>query len=272
MNVYIEYVIADNLCIDSLLLWAAAVTLKLPYKKWRFVLGGAVGALCAVVSVFVSGWLVYLVKFVCLVLMCVTACGVGKKLLWYILLVCAYTFVLGGAIVAAFYFFNVGYVNENGEFYNLNVPLFVYVLAVFFTAFLCYATVFYVKQTKRIAPYLTKAKIYFGGTEKTVSAFSDSGNALTFDGVPVCFVTKKFGGFADYFAEQTLQGKAVLIEVTTVVGSQTVNAVLAEVEVGDKRIRAYLALPSKKCKTPYNIILSNVFCDVTTATVADNVA
>ena len=155
MNVYIEYVIADNFVIDSLLLWTAAVTLKLPYKKRRIVLGGAVGSLCAILSVFVSGWLVYLVKAACLVLMCITACGVGKKLLWYILLTCAYTFVLGGAIIAIFHFFNVGYVTENGEFYNLEVPLFVYVLAVFFTAFLCYAIVFYVKQTRKIAPYLT---------------------------------------------------------------------------------------------------------------------
>ena len=122
MNVYIEYVIADNFVIDCLLLWAAAVTLKLPYKKWRLILGGAVGALCAVVSVFVSGWLVYLVKLACLVLMCLTAVGVSKKLLWYILLFVAYTFVLGGAIIALFHFFNVGYVTENGEFYDLDVP------------------------------------------------------------------------------------------------------------------------------------------------------
>lgn len=269
MNVYIEYVIADNLCIDTLLLWAAAVTLKLPFKRWRLVLGGAVGALCAVLSVFVSGWLVYAVKLGCLVLMCVTACGVGKKLLWYILLTCAYTIILGGAIVAVFHFFNVGYVTENGEFYDLDVPLFVYVLAAFFTAFLCYAVVFYVRQTKKIAPYLTKAKVELDGKQVSVSAFCDSGNTLIYDNLPVCFVTKKFNGFTDYFAEQTLQGKARKIDVSTVVGAQSVLAVKAVVQARGKKMQVYLALPSDKCRTTYNILLSNVFMDDTTATTAE---
>ena len=266
MNVYVEYVIADNLTVDILLLWAAAVTLKLPYKWWRLILGGIVGALCAVLSVFVQGWLTYLVKLVCLVAMCLTACGIGKKLLWYILLVTAYTFVLGGAIVAIFHFLQVDYVTENGEFYNLDVPLFVYVLAVFFTAFLCYAIVFYVKQTRKIAPYLTRAKVELGGAQTTVSAFCDSGNSLTYNGAPVCFVTKKFNGFADYFAEQTLAGKVCKIEVVTVAGSQYVSAVSAVITVRGHSVNAYLALPYAKCKTTYNLILSNVFCDETTAT------
>lgn len=268
MNVYIEYVIADNFTIDTLLLWAAAVTLKMPYKKWRLILGGIVGTLCAVVSVFVSGWLIYLVKFACLVLMCLTAVGFGKKLLWYILLVAAYTFVLGGAIVAVFHFFNVGYVTENGEFYDLNVPLFVYVLAAFFTGFLCYSVAFYVKQTKKVAPYLTKAKVYLKGKVINVAAFCDSGNTLTYDGVAVCFVTKKFNGFSSYFAEQTLQGKTVSVEVTTVTGTKQVAAIPAEVEARGKKIRVYLALPISKCNTPYNLLLANEFLDDTTATVA----
>lgn len=262
MNVYIEYVILDNLTVDVLLLWAAAITLKLPYKWWRLFLGGIVGALCAVASVFVSGWTVYIVKTVCLAAMCITVIGFGKKLLWYILLTVAYTFVLGGAIVAVFHFFHLSYVTENGEFYNLNVPLFVYVAAVLLTAFLCYSIVFYVKQTKKIAPYMTKAKVSFDGKQTVVSAFCDSGNSLEYCGVPVCFVTKSFNGFADYFARQTLSGNACKIEVVTVVGSQFVSAVEATVEARSKRLNVYLALPSKKCKTPYNIILSNVFCAV----------
>lgn len=224
-------------------------------------MGGVVGALCAVLSVFVQGWLTYLVKTFCLVLMCITARGFGKKLLWYILLTVAYTFVLGGGVVAVFHFLHISYVTENGEFYNLNVPLFVYVLALFFTAFLCYSIAFYVKQTKKIAPFLTKAKVELNGRQIAVSAFCDSGNTLTHEGVPVCFVTKKFGGFADYFAEQTLLGAICKIEVVTVAGAQYVTAVKAVVEARNKRIATYLAIPFEKCKTTYNIILSNAFME-----------
>lgn len=260
MNVYIEYVILDNLSVDLLLLWAAAVTLKLPYKWWRLVSGSAVGALCALLSVFVSGWLVYAVKTLCLVLMCITSCGLGKKLFWYILLTVTYTFILGGAIVAVFNFFNVSYLTENGEFYNLDVPLFVYVLAAFFTLLLCYSVAVYVKETKKIAPYLVKAKVYLQGKEIAVSAFCDSGNTLMHNGIPVCFVTKKFNGFTDFFAEQTLQSNVCKIQAVTVTGTQTVLGARGLVQANGKRLEVYLALPCDKCQTTYNLILANAFC------------
>ena len=78
MNVYVEYVILDNFVIDVLLLLAAALTLKLSIKKYRLILGGLVGSACAVVSVFVTGFWIYLVKTACLALMCVTVVGFGK--------------------------------------------------------------------------------------------------------------------------------------------------------------------------------------------------
>lgn len=258
MDVYIEYVIADNFVIDALMLFAAALTLRIPYKKYRIVLGALVGAACAVVSAFVEGWLVYLVKTACLVLMCITAVGFGKKLFWYILLTVAYTFVLGGAIVAIFHFCNIGYVTENGEFYQLKVPLFVYVLAVSLVAFLCYSVVFYLKQAKKIAPHIVNILLTLD-KEYKLTGYCDSGNTLTYEGIPVCFVTKKFSGFADYFAKQTLAGQAVEIEVTTVVGSKKVMAVKAVAAANGHTENVYLALPAEKCQSMFNILLSNVF-------------
>ena len=106
-----------------------------------------------------------------------------------------------------------------------------------------------------------------GDTVTTVSAFFDSGNTLMHDGVPVCFVTKKFRGFADYFAEQTLLGNTVQIEVVTVAGSKLVPAVLSVIEANGKKLKVFASLASDKCSTPYNLILSNAFCDETTATI-----
>lgn len=258
MNVYIEYVIADNFVIDALLLWAAALTLRLPYKKYRIVLGGLAGAACAVVSVFVTGVWTYLVKTVCLIAMCVTAIGFGKKLFWYILLTVAYTFVLGGAIVAIFHFCNISYLTPNGEFYQLNVPLFVYVLAAAIVVFLCYSVIFYLKQAKRLAPYIVKAVVKLD-KDHCVTGYCDSGNTLTYNGVPVCFVTKRFSGFADYFAKQTLSGNVTSIEVVTVAGSKNVSAVKAAVTANGLTMDVYLALPAEKCQSTYNILLSNAF-------------
>lgn len=249
----------DNLVIDTLLLWAVTVTLKIPYKKYRVFLGGCVGAACAVVSVFVDGYWTYLVKTACLVLMCVVAVGFGKKLFWHILLTVAYTFVLGGAIVGLFNLFKVDYLTESGEYYQLDVPLFVYVLAVALVAFLCYSITVYVKQTKKIAPHIAKIVVTLD-KKYDLSGFCDSGNTLIHEGVPVCFVTKKFNGFADYFATQALKGNVVRVTVTTVTGSKTVQAVKGKIAANGIEREVYLALPVEKCQTLYNVILSNEFC------------
>ena len=259
MNVYIEYVILDNFVIDTLLLWAVALTLKIPVKKYRLVLGGLVGASCAVASVYVSGAWTYLIKTACLALMCIVAVGFGKKLIWYILLTVAYTFVLGGAIVGLFNLFKVDYLTDSGEFYDMRVPFFVYVLAVALVGLLCYCIVTYVKQLKKVAPYLAKIVVTLD-KDYQLTGFCDSGNTLTHNNMPVCFVTKKFAGFTDYFAKQTLCGKVVSIDVATVAGVSQVKAVEATVSARGKRTKVYLALPQEKCQTIYNVILSNEFC------------
>ena len=259
MNVYIEYVILDNLVIDTLLLLAATVTLRIPYKKYRVVLGGAVGATCAVASVFVTGFWTYLVKTICLVGMCVVTVGFGKKLFWHILLTTAYTFVLGGAVIGLFNIFKIDYLTESGQFYQMRVPLFVYVLAVALVAFLVYSIVLYVKQVKKVAPHITKITVVLDKSYN-LSGFCDSGNTLTHDGLPVCFVTKKFVGFTGYFAEQMLAGNTADIEVATVTGSTTVKAVKGRILAGGKERQVYLALPASKCQTLYNVILASEFC------------
>lgn len=258
MNVYVEYVILDNLVIDTLLLWAATVTLKIPCKRYRVFFGGAVGATCAIISVYVAGLWTYLVKALCLVCMCIVTVGFGKKLFWHILLTAAYTFVLGGAIIGLFNLFKIDYLDSNGEFYQMRVPLFVYVVAVALVGFVCYSIVVYVQQVKKTAPHIVKIAVKLDKNYH-LSGFCDSGNTLTHNGLPVCFVTKKFQGFADYFAKQVLYGRAVDVDVTTVTGSTTVKAVKCEISCQGMQRETYLALPAIKCNTIYNVILSNEF-------------
>ena len=259
MNVYVEYVVMDNFVIDSLLLWAVALTLRIQYKWWRIALGGAVGAICAVFSVFVSGVWLYLLKTACLLLMCVVAVGFGKKLFWHILLTLAYTFVLGGAIVGLFNLFKIDYLDGSGQFYQMKVPLFVYVLAIALVAFLCYSIVIYVKNAKKVTPYRVKVQIELDKSY-VVDGFCDSGNSLRYDGIPVCFVTKSFKGFKEFFVRQTLLGKVVEIDVSTVAGVQKVVAVEGTIIFNGEHKKVYLALPKEKCQTEYNVLLSNDFC------------
>ncbi len=258
MNVYIEYVVLDNFVLDTLLLWAAAKTLHLPFAKWRIALGGAVGTMAAVASVWVDGVWLYLLKAACLLAMCATVAGVGRKLFWYILLTVAYTFGAGGAIVGLFYLLKADFV-QGGAFYNMQVPLFVYVLGAVAVGFVCYSTGVYLRQARRIAPHIVAVVVTLHKSYK-VSGFCDSGNTVVHNGLPVCFVTKRFGGFADYLAQQTLAHNTVQLSVDTVAGSVNVQAVHATLSACGLTKEVLLALPAAKCATIYNVLLSSEFC------------
>lgn len=244
---------------DLLLLFCAAVTLKMPVKKFRLVLGAMVGTGSALLTVFIHGFWAYPTKLASLLAMCVVAVGFGKKLFWYILLVLAYTFVTGGAIVGIFNLFSVPFVSENGFCYNMPVPLFVYFVAVALVVFLCYSLAIFVKQTKKIAPHLRKVKLTLNQTY-TLSGFCDSGNTVTCESLPVCFVTKSFKGFTDYFAECVLCGKTKSVKVVTLTGEKLVTAVPAKVSVDGTEREIYLALPVNKCRTQYELLLNGDFC------------
>ncbi len=258
MTVYVEYAFLDNFTMDCLLLFCATITLKIRFKWWRIVLGAVVGTACALVTVYVQGFWVYLVKAVCLFLMCFVTVGWGKKLFWHILLTLAYTFVTGGAIVGIFNLLKVDFIAENGLCYNMPVPLFVYVLAVALVVFLCYSIAVFVKQTKKIAPYLKRVTLNLD-KPRTVLGFCDSGNTVNVNGIPVCFVTKKFGGVSDYFAQQILRKNTVTVQVTTLTETKNVTAVPATVDVDGTTREIYLALPVNKCATQYELLLSGDF-------------
>lgn len=264
MTVYLEYAILDNFIMDFLLLFCAAVTLKIPFKKRRIALGAAVGTATALCSVNLQGFWAYCAKALCLFLMCVCAVGFGKKLFWFVLLTLAYTFITGGAIVGIFHLCNVPFHAKNGFCYNMSVPLFVYLLGVAFAVFLCYCLAQFVKQTKTVAPHLKKVQVILQKTYR-VTGFCDSGNTVRCNGLPVCFVTKKFGNVSQYFAQQILSGVSQQVQISTLTGTRNVTAVQARLRVDGVTRAVYLALPAQRCKTHYELLLSCEFCNAFSA-------
>ncbi len=258
MTVYIEYVVLDNLSVDLLLLWASAVTLRYKCKWHRLLLGATIGTICAVSSVFLMGVLAVLLKTITLVAMCFVVVGWGKQLFWMCLATLAYTFLFGGAIVGIFNLAKIDYNLTNGVVYLSDVPIFVYVLAVLVVAFLCYSIFCYVNNAKKMAPFLVDVVLHLH-KDIAVVGFCDSGNSLVFQGLPVCFVTKKHRDVVEFFSTQVLLGKAVHVPVQTIASQSVVVAVRCTISVCGKSCNVLLALPSQKCQTTYHVLLSNEF-------------
>lgn len=257
MTVYVEYVVLDNLALDFFILLLSSLTLKYNVKIWRLVISAAAGAACAVVSVYVRGVWLILLKGATLVVMCAVSVGFGKRLFWFAVMTVVYTFVTGGAIVGLFNLFGVEYLSDGA--YRTRVPLFVYVLGVAAVAFLCYSVYAYLGRLKKIAPHMVTVKLILDKVY-TLSAFCDSGNTVCQDGVPVCFAVKKFAGLSDCFATKMMQGQTTVVTVSTLTGTKQTIAVAAQIELDGVRSSVLLALPAEKCNAPYNLLLNGCFC------------
>ncbi|MCM1043160.1 MAG: sigma-E processing peptidase SpoIIGA [Corallococcus sp.] len=262
MNVYVEYVILDNMTFDCLLLTLAALTLKIKAKVWRIALGGVIGTACAFVSPLLGGaWLVAF-KFACVVPMCAVVCG-RRKLLRYISVFCAYTFASGGAITAMFNLLDADFSFEEGYFgYYADIPLGMYVLGVSTVAYLAYAVAKYVGNVRRISAHIVEVDVEILGKHRKVKGFLDSGNVLSEGDVPVCFAMGSLKKtLKEALAEGVLCGTVTKLYYTTMSGNTSALAVKCNLTVNNCTRQVYLAYP-KAASVHYEILLNAAFLEV----------
>ena len=249
MIVYIEYAFLDNLSMDCLLLLLATASLKLSVKWYRILLGGVVGSITALLCVGLTGFVLYLAKALALLLMCIATIGFGKKLFWCILTTCAYTFLLGGAIVGIFNLSAQSFVG--GVIYQSDIPLFCYFFAILLAVAIVKLLMVYFCDVKKVLPNVHKCQIVLDKTYD-VKALYDSGNCATCNGLPLCFVSKKF---SDFFAKCMLCGKTQQVTISTIAGSCVVFALQGQVVIDGVPTNVYFALG--KTTSLYDVILAS---------------
>ena len=251
MNVYIEYAFLDNLTMDCLILLLATTTLAQKTKWYRILIGGVVGSVTALLTFMLDGFLLYFAKFLSLMLMCIATVGFGKRLFWCTCLTCAYTFLMGGAIVGLF---NLGQPLVGGVIYQSDVPLFCYFGGVLVVVIVTKLIVAYANDVKKVLPNVHDCQIVLDGCHN-VRALYDSGNSATCHGLPLCFVSKKF---AEIIAKRMLCGKTCEVQVSTITGKSTVVATLGQVVLDGENVDVYFAIG--KMSPLYDVILaSNVY-------------
>ncbi len=111
MEVYIEYVILDNLIMDYLLLKETAILLKVKFKRIRLLFGAIIGVVGAVVFPLLKIGVQYL--FLLKILLGALICFVSvnhikfSAYLKYFNVFLLMTFLIGGAVLGAFYLIGI---------------------------------------------------------------------------------------------------------------------------------------------------------------------
>ena len=236
MQIYIEYVIADNMAVNLLLIYATTLTLRRKFACFRAFLAAGAGTVFAVIMPLYEIKALFLAKIVLALAMALImlkhkgAKSYAKCLAIFLL----YTFLAGGICVAI--------LGANDGFIALKDPddytPAVVAVAALICLFSAKKVVGYVTLARREQKYVTSVKVVIAGECIECKGYRDSGNKLYYKGSVPIVVSD-----ADFVKKIHNIDKAEKVEgikLTTVAGSKTINGFVADEltiseESGEKR-------------------------------------
>lgn len=192
MVVYIEYVLADNLFMDWLLLSLSAKTVKFkarPLRLWLSAILGSVGAV-AVSLITISFWGI-LAKTALFIAMSALAFAHKnlKKTFFLALAFAVFTFLAGGIIIGLFYLFKVDFFNGATLSCFTRIPVGLFLLGLLSFVGLVKGIVAEGKKQRALKTFGCRVSFLLFGKKWEMQGIFDSGNSLTSnDGLPVCFL------------------------------------------------------------------------------------
>lgn len=230
MQVYVEYALIENFCMDLSLLYCAKAITKNPCKNLRLVLASALGAGFAVAFPLMrlTGVWAIVVKIAFGAVMCLIA-GRFSKIRGYLKFTAVFTastFVLGGGLIAIFSLLKVDY-EQSGGIILSSVPIGIPFLAAVILCIICKKVVAKV-LAKRVEGQFS-CSIVKDGKSAECTAFYDSGNKVYLGGAPVCVVDKSI-------AEKLVDVQSIktFVDIHTVAGKAKIAVFCAdEVRIDD---------------------------------------
>lgn len=222
MCVYLDILIILNTLVNYFILLAVDKILRIHSKRWRILLGGAVGGLSSLLLFIENlGVIMTLLKIATAVLMVITTFGVKpiKRFIKSTFLLFAITFLFGGLMFAVYIFLDKDIlIYSNGiVYFDIDLTFLIICTVISYVVITIIS-----KITDKKAP---KSKEYYVTVEnagKTISCTSlmDTGNNLRepFSGYPVIMLDKEV--FCKVFTEEKIR----LIPISTVNGESVIKA------------------------------------------------
>ena len=222
MCVYVDILIILNTLVNYFILLAVDKILRIHSKKWRILLGGAVGGMSSLLLFLENlGVIMTLIKIISAILMIIVTFGIKpiKRILKSIFLLFAITFLFGGLLFAVYIFLDKDVLIYSNGIVYFDIDL----------TFLIICTVIsYIVITlisKIMDKKAPKSKEYYVSVENadkiiSCTALMDTGNNLRepFSGYPVIMVDKAL--FDKLFTEEKIR----FIPVSTVNGESLIKA------------------------------------------------
>lgn len=214
MKIYIEYVIFNNFFVDLMILYWSGLAGGRKISFFRIIISSVIGTLYAVLLPYISFKGDIAVKFALALIMTLIAFRY-KRIKEYALTLIyffAFTFLLGGAVIA------LTYLGEYELYNSLTYPNSIRsgLLAVLLIGItlLVKLALRVIKEYIRKRRYIYKVFIRHKKNSVTASGFVDSGNRLYFGIYPVIIVDKEL--FEKLFTKDEIDACSKYVEVNTI--------------------------------------------------------
>ena len=194
MEIYIEYVLLDNLVIDALISVLTLKALRLSVKKWRITVAAAFGTAAAFLLPLIHIHAVFLftVRMVvgaAMAFLIYNHKSFKRYLICFVVFMLL-TFALGGACLGVLFLTGADITNAATLNYQSGVPIGLVALTVAVTVFFIRQLCLFLNKSKDISGYLRQAELFINGDSVKFDAFIDTGNQLydAQSGLPVIIV------------------------------------------------------------------------------------
>ncbi len=209
MEVYIEYVIIDNLVIDTLILLCVRSTLKLKAKWYRVGLSAVLGTAVAVVMplLHISNLLAVPIKLALGLVMVLVLAKYNRvrDYIFAFLLFVGYTILLVGACLVTLLVFGTDLELLAAGGYDIALPLGIIFAIVVIYVFIIAMVAKYLSRRRTISPFLRKVVLCLSIYHLELDAFIDTGNKLVdkTSGMPVIILS--FDALLKHFDKAELE-------------------------------------------------------------------
>ena len=200
MEVYIEYVIIDNVVIDYLLMKAAFTVIGKKYGKGRLFICSVLGAGAALVFPLLNfnALLTAVIKILVGASLTLFAAKYKniKEYLFITSVFLLFTFISGGFVTALYELLQIPFSEE--------ISIGLVIIPVYFCVKICTETVKNIYKRRSVLRSVVDAELFANGNRLKVKGLIDTGNALYYKGTPVIV--------ANYDVGKTFISPAVKIE------------------------------------------------------------
>ncbi len=191
MTIYIETFLIQNFLINLCLLKLVSITTKSKGKFFRLCLSSLFGCIVSLVIAYflTNNIILNIAKILCAIVMIKIAFSVKlKNFIFNFILLFLYTYAFGGAIMSltsCVYFTNAGIVMSS------NVSLEIICLIILVITYLFELVAKHLKYKFKTNNFIYEVTLYLNQNHITINAYLDTGNLLTYNGLPVVILDLK---------------------------------------------------------------------------------